>query len=94
MSRKLYHEDEVIRSLSKKSDFLFSEKRMKRIFILNPNSSKAKCDLGNKSQGKIDFLVKYCGYQVVSRTVKSFDKKILHEEYPMDFHKPVEKKKV
>jgi hypothetical protein len=55
--RRKYSVDEVIRDLAKKGVAVFSDNR-KSIFI-----HKAK-DLGNKSFGKIDFLVRHNGYTV------------------------------
>lgn len=69
-TRKLYTEDEVIKSLSRKNDVRINpyRKSIQRLsnviekdggIIPNP---LYKGDLGNKSWGKIDFLRHYCGY--------------------------------
>lgn len=57
MGRK-HNLDEVIRSLSKKRDIQI-DTRKKVLEILNPGKNQ---DLGNKSWGKIDYLVNYAGY--------------------------------
>ena len=59
MARKNYTIDEVLRALNKKNDCLISETD-KIVFILTGKSKKN--DLGNKSWGKIDFLVNCCGF--------------------------------
>lgn len=69
-TRKLHNEDEVIRSLSKKSDIrIDSESKIIKVLSKldkdgNPNK-EAKNDLGNGSWGKIDFLRNYCGYYLM-----------------------------
>lgn len=50
-----YVEHEVVRQLNKKSDITIVGKQIKEL-------SKGKGDVGIRSRGKIDFLVKYCGY--------------------------------
>lgn len=61
MARKHYKEDEVLQSLKKKHDVRIIGDT---IWVLNGKSKNhpAANDLGNKSWGKIDFLVNYCGY--------------------------------
>jgi hypothetical protein len=70
MARK-HTEDEVLRSLKTKHDIRIDGKEIKllanRVFdekleAFIPNPEKRN-DLGNGSQGKIDFLLKYCGYR-------------------------------
>ena len=57
MARKNYQVDEVLKSLSKKKDVRIDNKTIFVIIGYN-----AQNDLGNGSQGKIDYLVNYCGY--------------------------------
>jgi hypothetical protein len=52
---KGYVEHEVVSQLSKKADIRISGKQIQEL-------SEGKGDVGNGSKGKIDFLVKYCGY--------------------------------
>ncbi|MGJ7024991.1 hypothetical protein [Petrimonas sulfuriphila] len=59
MARKNYSIDEVLRTLGKKNDCSITTN--KEIFVLNGKDRKN--DLGNGSWGKIDFLVKYCGFK-------------------------------
>jgi hypothetical protein len=70
MKKKKHNENDVIQSLRNKKDCRISGHTIailkNKIYdnktglkIINPNKS---FDLGNKSWGKIDFLVKYCGY--------------------------------
>lgn len=61
MARKNYNVDEVLRILSKKHDIKINV-NTKHLEILKHNSPNAACDLGNKSWGKVDFLVNYQGY--------------------------------
>lgn len=60
---KYLNENQVIKSLSQKRDL-----RIQRyeIQILVNNSPKKSFDLGNKSWGKINFLVDYCGYRIAN----------------------------
>ena len=82
MSRKNYKVYEVIRSLSHKNDVKITEdnngwrtvyclsdkiRTKKGQIIDNPEKSH---DLGNGSHGKIDFLVKHCGFR--KQNVSSF----------------------
>ena len=73
----------AVRSLSQKNDcriygnkiYILSDKvwhSEKKKKILNPLK---RCDLGNKSWGKIDFLVKYADYKVI--VVNDFDKQTM-----------------
>lgn len=59
MARK-YNVDEVLRSLSKKSDCKVQGNTIK---VLSGKGQKN--DLGNKSWGKIDYLTNYCGYRQI-----------------------------
>lgn len=58
-----HDEQKVIAQLSKKHDVKI---KSNQILVLNGKSTKGIFqpinDLGNKSWGKIDFLVNYCGY--------------------------------
>lgn len=68
MSRKnKYKVDEVIRTLSKKHDC-----KIVGIEVQVLKGPSAKHDLGNKSHGKIDFLVNHRGFRKV--IVTSFKK--------------------
>jgi len=76
--KKKHNESDVIRSLSRKRDISIKGKTLlilskdvwsKRINDYAPNPRKRN-DLGNKSWGKIDFLMKYCGYKI--KTVSDF----------------------
>jgi hypothetical protein len=62
-SLRKYDEQKVIAQLSKKHDVKI---KSNQILVLNGKSTKGIFqpinDLGNKSWGKIDFLVNYCGY--------------------------------
>jgi hypothetical protein len=59
MERKTrgYTEDQVLQDLKKKNDIRVVGKQIQQL-----SSDSAKGDVGNSSKGKIDFLVKYCGY--------------------------------
>lgn len=63
--KQKYKEDEVLSQLRKKHDVRITPE--KEILVLNGKSNKGqfqkKDDLGNGSWGKIDFLVKHCGYR-------------------------------
>lgn len=50
-----YDERKVVNELTKKADIRITGKQ-----ILELRDGKG--DVGNASRGKIDFLVKYCGY--------------------------------
>jgi len=56
---KNYTEEEVFKSLQKKSDV-----RIQGKLVLVMRGSAAKNDIGNGSKGKIDFLCKHRGYQM------------------------------
>lgn len=59
-----YQEHEVVAQLRRKADLDIDGKiiRELRRFAEEKDSHPAKGDVGIKSKGKIDFLVKYCGY--------------------------------
>ncbi len=68
MSDSKYNVSDVLESLRPKSDFLGVHEG--RLHIRHPHrNSKYQGDLGNKSQGKIDFL-KRKGYPVVYLTAE------------------------
>jgi len=52
-----YVEHEVVAQLRKKADLDIVGKQ-----IQENNGPSCKGDVGIKSRGKIDFLIKYCGY--------------------------------
>ncbi len=52
-----YTEDQVLNALRRKNDIRVVGKQVQEL-----NSDKAKGDIGNKTRGKIDFLLNYCGY--------------------------------
>lgn len=56
---KNYTEEEVFKSLQKKSDV-----RIQGKLVLVMRGSAAKNDIGNGSKGKIDFLCRHRGYQM------------------------------
>lgn len=56
---KNYTEEQVLRSLEKKSDVRIQGKQ-----ILVMRGSAAKNDIGNGSKGKIDYLCRYLAYRV------------------------------
>lgn len=62
MARKQYQEDEVLRSLTQKKDVKVDKYR-KEVFTLNGKIWPRSNDLGNKSWGKIDYLVNYQNYR-------------------------------
>jgi hypothetical protein len=71
---------EVIKSLRKKHDIKIFEHQNKIILLRNFIVTKEaliihnphkKFDLGNKSYGKIDFLVNHCGFHIFF--LKSFE---------------------
>lgn len=57
MSNKKYNELVVVDQLRKKHDIRFHGNT-----ILVLRGREAKCDLGIKTKGKIDFLVNFAGY--------------------------------
>jgi hypothetical protein len=63
MARKNYSIDEALRTLSQKHDVMVDFNR-KSLKILKHDSPHAKHDVGNKSWGKVDFLVNYCGFSL------------------------------
>jgi len=52
-----YVEHDVIAQLKKKSDIRIVGKQIQEL-----TNEHGKGDVGNGSRGKIDFLVKYCGF--------------------------------
>lgn len=73
MARK-HNVDEVIRSLSSKNDCKVSPFQKVVEVLKNKvhnhegelvDNPRSKNDLGNGSQGKIDFLKNHCGYSVI-----------------------------
>lgn len=65
MARKQYSEEEVLRALKKKNDVLVDSTK-KKVFVII--GDKASNDLGNGSQGKIDYLINHCGYDKIKVT--------------------------
>jgi hypothetical protein len=57
MERKVkgYVEHEVVAELNRKADLRIVNKQIQEL-------KDGKGDVGNGSRGKIDFLVKFCGY--------------------------------
>lgn len=62
MKQRNYEETSVVHALNQKHDCRVSGANKKIEILKEPNG---KGDIGNKSKGKIDFLSKYCGYQVI-----------------------------
>ena len=54
---------DVIKSLHKKRDVKIYEHKKKIILLFN-SAKKKKFDLGNKSWGKIDYLVNHCHFHI------------------------------
>lgn len=52
-----YSEDEVLQALKKKHDLRIAGKQIQQL-----DGPGAKGDIGNGTKGKIDFLIKWCGY--------------------------------
>jgi len=50
-----YEEQKVVKDLQKKHDLDINGKQIREL-------RDGKGDVGIKSRGKIDFLIKYCGY--------------------------------
>lgn len=67
MARKNYSVDEVIKALSRKSDVRVNS-TTQEVVVVKSSSKHAKCDLGNGSWGKIDYLVNHCGYRLLLTT--------------------------
>ena len=65
---KKHEEGLILQSLRRKKDILISD----AIYVLSNDSPFKAHDLGNKSWGKIDYLVNYCGYFI--NFVKKFPK--------------------
>jgi hypothetical protein len=63
MARK-HSVDEVLEALKKKKDCKINSQE-KIISVLQNKAHGKTNDLGNKSWGKIDFLVNYCGYTLL-----------------------------
>lgn len=70
-----YTEDEVIRSLSKKHDIRINPNNMLVEILVG---REAKCDLGNSSFGKIDYLTKHLKYSLIK--VNTFNEKKKYHE--------------
>lgn len=60
MARKNYTVDEVLRDLSKKKDVRVNGGTIE---VLMPGSNKRQHDIGNGTNGKIDFLVNHNNYK-------------------------------
>jgi hypothetical protein len=60
-STKYATTDEVVRKLSLKRDVKITPAG--EVLVIHPNSPKRVGDVGNKSWGKIDFLVRACKYR-------------------------------
>jgi hypothetical protein len=69
MSRK-HNFSDVINSLRKKHDIKIFEHQNKICLLFNSAKTK-KFDLGNKSWGKIDYLVNHCHFHIFF--LKSFE---------------------
>lgn len=54
-NKRNYNEEDVVKTLDKKSDIRIFGKQVQEL-------KEGKGDVGNGSRGKIDFLVRYCGY--------------------------------
>ena len=72
MARKQYSLDEVLRSLSKKKDIRINGTTVLMLsdFIVTKEGESVRNplkvnDIGNKSWGKLDFLVKHQNYNLV-----------------------------
>lgn len=61
MSNKKYDEDQVVRQLNLKQDIRIDSQQGVITILMMPH---AKCDIGIKSKGKIDFLVHHRNYQL------------------------------
>lgn len=59
MANKNYQEERVVADLQRKHDLEFREKNITQ---LRHNAKTAKGDVGHRANGKIDFLVNFCGY--------------------------------
>lgn len=55
MANKNYEEEDVVHRLRKKQDLYIHGKQIQHL-------ENGKGDVGIGSRGKIDFLVKYCGF--------------------------------
>ena len=53
--KKGYSEEDVLRSIRRKADLRIVGKQIQEL-------KEGKGDVGNGTRGKIDFLIKYCGY--------------------------------
>ena len=60
MKAKDWIESEVVVSLNEKHDIKIIGGSIYCLY-----GERAKCDIGNKSKGKIDFLTEYCGYRLL-----------------------------
>lgn len=63
---KDYNEHQVVMELGRKADLRIQGRQIQHL-----NGTSSKGDVGIKSKGKIDFLVRYCGYS--HYFVKSFN---------------------
>lgn len=61
MSNKQYDEATVIKQLSQKHDLRINTNNGSIFILIGPS---AKCDIGIKSKGKIDFLTGHRGYHI------------------------------
>lgn len=61
MSNKNYSEDIIVKQLSAKHDIRINSTNGTVNILKMPY---AKCDIGIKSKGKIDFLVNHIGYHL------------------------------
>lgn len=55
-----YEETKVVRELSKHPDIIMPKDGKLIKLVHGP---KSRAGLGNKTKGKLDFLVNYCGYK-------------------------------
>jgi hypothetical protein len=72
-----HQESVVVAQLKKKFDLDITGKQILELKRFpGEKGTPSKGDVGNKSRGKIDFLVKYCGYghRYVSKFERSFTK--------------------
>lgn len=60
MRVKDWIENDVVDQLNKKNDISIQGRQ---IFCLT--GDRARYDIGIKSKGKLDFLTRYCGYQLL-----------------------------
>lgn len=60
MRVKDWIESDVVDQLNKKNDISIQGRQ-----ILCLTGDRARCDIGIKSKGKLDFLTRYCGYHLL-----------------------------